>query len=874
MQPQVDLETAQNFCNTATQLKSQGKYNEAIASYQKALEIQPDYPEVQHHLAEIYFQQKKLPEAAASCKLALKLQPDFAAAYKTLGNILQSEGKIPEALRAYSKALDINPDFAEAWVNKGTMLSKQGQPEEAIACYRKAIDIKPDLVAAHWNLGNLFMQQGRADEAVPCWQKALELKPELLSAETLNDLGTTLGKQGKFQEAIESYQRAVQLKPDYALAHFNLGMLLKQEGEIEQSLAHLHKASQLNPDNAEAYNQIGSILAQQNRCEEALVYYQKLLKLLPDSGLGYFNIGAVLAQQNRFEKAIPYFQKAIDLQPNLSEAYCNIGVLVHRQNQIEGNFDPEKFKYALNVLQKAIEIKSDLLLPHLCLSYLIGAPTHSSNFPSLREAADNYLQNSGENGKLISAITYINTYVRSGLNQIAKDKFLEIEPEIYNRLDELKMEEITLVYSQIVFNVNYFRDDLEANTKLAKTIGKKYVEKVINANPNQIINAQLKSERSHPLKIGFLSSYFNRHSVGWCSYDAIRELSNITPEVYLYSTSDRKRDDRMKLFEQACKKFYKPKSFPNGLVNPQEILDEVLKDDLDILIDLDSLTVPAQVEIIHRKPAPVCLTWLGFEAPFTDESNYFLCDWHTHPNGREKYYSEQLIRLPDSFVAVSGFECSSGEREAIRKGMRISEDQVVYLCVAPAYKLNPDLIRSQVKIIKNVPDSVLLYKGHTGDTEVIKAAYQKEFKEAGIGLQRLKFLPLFKTEEEHRIVYKIADVLLDSYPYNGGTHNLEALWFNLPIVTRSGEQYLSRMGYSFLQAVSLSEGVAKSWEEYSDWGIQLGNNTELRLSVRDKLVQSKQPETLSPLWNPKKLARDMYGVFEQLLAKQVSEVNS
>jgi protein O-GlcNAc transferase len=105
---------------------------------------------------------------------------------------------------------------------------------------------------------------------------------------------------------------------------------------------------------------------------------------------------------------------------------------------------------------------------------------------------------------------------------------------------------------------------------------------------------------------------------------------------------------------------------------------------------------------------------------------------------------------------------------------------------------------------------------------------------------------------------------LDSYPYNGGTHNLEALWSELPVVTRSGRQYLSRMGYAFLKAVNLDVGWAWSWEEYAQLGIEFGRNSALRLQIRSHLAIAKQPDTLAPLWNPKQLANRMYGVFEEL----------
>jgi predicted O-linked N-acetylglucosamine transferase (SPINDLY family) len=250
------------------------------------------------------------------------------------------------------------------------------------------------------------------------------------------------------------------------------------------------------------------------------------------------------------------------------------------------------------------------------------------------------------------------------------------------------------------------------------------------------------------------------------------------------------------------------------------------------------------------------------------EKNYFLCDQWTHPQGREKHYLEQLIRLPHGSVALEPLKSRPVDRNAVRQNLGIGVDQMTYLCVAPGRKTNPEMLRAQIKILKDVPDSVLIRKGQ-GDAIVIQETYRKECESQGVAPNRIKFLGQTKTEEEHRGIYYVADVMLDSYPYNGGTHNLEALSANLPVVTLVGNQYLSRMGYAFLNSVNLELGIAWNWEEYTEWGIKLGQNLGLRNSIRQHLIQAQQPESLAPLWNPKKLAKDMYRVFQELLIKGV-----
>jgi predicted O-linked N-acetylglucosamine transferase (SPINDLY family) len=261
---------------------------------------------------------------------------------------------------------------------------------------------------------------------------------------------------------------------------------------------------------------------------------------------------------------------------------------------------------------------------------------------------------------------------------------------------------------------------------------------------------------------------------------------------------------------------------------------------------------------------------LGFDAPQISSEHYFLSDHYASPVESEAFYTEKLLKMPHSFVALSGFKQVTVEAINLRKAYRINAEQVIYLCVAPGRKFNLELVKAQVEILKAVPDSILIHKG-MGDPDVFQAAYWQMCQTLGVSPHRVKFIGRFPSEEEHRKIYAIADVLLDSYPYNGGTHTLEALWFNIPVVTRKGEQFLSRMGYSFLQGVNVEAGIADSWEEYIHWGIQLGKNQELRRSIQQQLMQSKDKNNLAPLWNSKQFAQDFYQILETLQAEKQSE---
>ena len=694
----------------------------------------------------------------------------------------------------------------------------QGQFSEAIACCRQALDLQPDWPPIYVTLANIFQAQGQISEAINLYYQAIELNPDLPEAHV--NLGSMFYRQGHFPEAIASYRRAIQLKPDMAPAYWNLAKVWQQLGKSEEAVSSQQKALELNPN-------LGGV-------EFSL------------------NEGYKLAEAGKLEEAIKVWQTVIKLKPDLAEAYGQIGIILRNQGH---------FSEAIQHLKKAIEIQPDYPTAH---QHLCGILRDGNNYVSAREAVNKYYQECNNSDQIMTAIYIISTYQVSGLNEIAKDRFFELEAKLKQDITIVKkIVELRSLYGNFLFTVPYLRDNLEANSQLYKLISDSYTKLVLQPKNHQDF-ANFEFNQSRKLKVGLISSHFNRHSVGWCSFDIIRELGKLNTEIYLYSTERLKVDDQTHKFNQAVSKLFVPKKYPKGVADVREIIAEIKQDKVDILIDLDSLSLPINTEILHHQPAPICMSWLGFDAPYISSNNYFLCDSHTHPQDRDKYYVEKLVRMPDSFVAVSGFKRKEINQIALRKAQRIALDQIVYLCLAPGRKFNRDLVKAQVAILKQVPNSILVHKG-LGDLEVFKAAYHQACQAEEVSIHRIKFMDRFSTEEEHRSIYSLADILLDSYPYNGGTHTLEALWFNLPVVTLAGEQFLSRMGYSFLQSLDIELGISWSWEEYINWGVKLGKNSNLRQEFIDKLVKSKQSENLAPLWNSKKFAQDMYDMMIKLL---------
>jgi len=713
------------------------------------------------------------------------------------------------------------PQSAEALTQQAEIYLAEGKLADAITACQAALDLDSTWAAGYVTMGTIKHAQGDIDGAIALYAQAIELNPD--SAPAYANLGSMLYKKSRFQEAISNYRKALNLNPNLVAVHLNLANALKQQGQLTESAQHQEKALSLNPE----YAQVDALIKQ----------------------------GDELAKSGKLEDAIRLWEKALSIKPDLAEVYCQIGIMRRFQG---------KYKEALDVLQKALQLKPDYIAAH---QHLCGILRDTTNYAEARKAVNTYYQTCGEVDRIMTTLYVMSTYHLAGLNQVAKDRFLELETLVKQTIRSWKKPyEIKALYANLLFSMPYFRDDVESNSQLNQLVAQQYIKQVLHPSQLEASYPPKQRQPESELRLGFISSHFNRHSVGWCSFDIIEALRKITSQVYLYATEPMRTDDFTQWFAKTAQ-LYIPQNYPNGSVNPGEIIQKIREDGIDILIDLDSLTIPLHAEILYHQPAPICISWLGFDAPYISPHHYFLVDSYTHPEGRDKYYTEKLIRMPNSFVSVCGFARQEGDRVSLRQGYRIGLDQVVYLCVASGRKFNIELAKAHVAILKEVPHSILIYKG-MGDTEVFQNTYKKICEEEGVGFYRIKFLERVATEEEHRKIYSLADVLLDSYPYNGGTHTLEALWFDLPVVTRVGVQFLSRMGYSFLQDLGINEGVATSWKEYIQWGVKLGKEPELRQQVVEKLKNSKKPENLAPLWNPQKFAQDFYEICQQLLEKE------
>jgi len=406
----------------------------------------------------------------------------------------------------------------------------------------------------------------------------------------------------------------------------------------------------------------------------------------------------------------------------------------------------------------------------------------------------------------------------------------------------------------------YFQDQPKKNREIQNQVSQFCYHQIRHnlAEPAQRYSQSVSSRQSKLVKIGYLSHCLRRHSVGWITQGLFKHHDRDRFEINAYFIAYKQNNDPVQeWYVNHVSNAYK------GGVYGLEIAEKIYEDKIDILIDLDSITLDISCEILALKPAPVQATWLGWDASGMPSIDYFIADPYVLPDSAQEYYREKIWRLPQTYIAVDGFEI--GKPTLRRDILDIPSDAVVYFSGQKGYKRHPNTAKLQMKIIKDVPNSYFLIKC-AAQEESIKNFFIQIAEEEGVDTTRLRFLGQDPSEAVYRANLGIADIVLDTYPYNGATTTLEVLWMGIPLVTRVGEQFSARNSYTMMLNAGITEGIAWTDQEYIEWGILLGKDIALRQQVVWKLHQSRQT---APLWNAQQFAREMESAYEQMWTKYI-----
>ncbi|MEH2253604.1 O-linked N-acetylglucosamine transferase, SPINDLY family protein [Nostoc sp.] len=729
------------------------------------------------------------------------------------------------------------------WQHQAEQYFIQEKYSQAAQLYEQAIAIEPNAISYYWHLGLILLLQGQEIEAQMTWMLPITEadKEQLKICKT--ELFQVLEIEAERRETLTEYsvswlirQHMREINPSYIN---NLLQLLILSIKLENF-------EEIN--NLKEWGLIESLNAKEDIEIDIELLIKLLKELLNTVPLHPINL-------NLIEASLPYF----------SDPHQCFSIMLPAAMQIGHTLRQPLLAASLLELHLRLEPNNVEILRHLAAFYQ-DTRNYSQGIETARLC---YSLSEGLADKIFALHLLLRGLMSAGgywqeICTICQE--LETVFQQFIKAERTPIEEARILRLLMPsFAIPHIKDapaDFRAIHNQVAEIFNNYIQALGQSQgktyTHQIINHQSLIYHPKKLKIGYISYALRNHSVGWLARWLFQHHDRDKFDIHTYFVNYQLVNDNLQEWYlrqpgKACKLGM------NGLENA----DQIYQDEIDILIDLDSITLDVTSEVMALKPAPIQVTWLGWDASGIPAIDYFIADPYVLPDDAQNYYTEKIWRLPQTYIAVDGFEV--GVPTLRRDDLDIPIDAVVYLSAQRGYKRHPETTKWQMQIIKQVPNSYFLIKG-LSEEETIKRFFYQIAEEEGVDCSRLRFLPIVHSESVHRANLGIADIVLDTFPYNGATTTLETLWMGIPLVTRVGEQFAARNSYTMMINAGITEGIAWTDEEYIEWGVRLGKDEVLRQQVALKLKASRQT---APLWNGKQFTREMEKAYKQMWQKYI-----
>lgn len=309
------------------------RYEEALSTYQKALNIMPDNVEAWYYQGKTLDELKQYKEALNAYEKAIQIAPEHLDAWMGRSFVLEKLKQYDAAISSFDQVLNLYPNYAEAWQGRGDIFLKIPRYDEAFNSYTKAVELQPNNFQAWYNLGWVLHNLQRYEDAISAYEKTLEIKSDHYKA--WYNRGNSYLLLKRYKEAVASYEQAVRLKPDYYQAWYSQGVALTHLNRHEPAVAAFKQVVRRQPNDAEAWYHLGWALHELRRYEEAFDAYDKTVQLQPNNPQAWYNRGNALYNLKRYEPAVISYETAVGLKPDYFEAWYSRGNALAGLNKYE-----------------------------------------------------------------------------------------------------------------------------------------------------------------------------------------------------------------------------------------------------------------------------------------------------------------------------------------------------------------------------------------------------------------------------------------------------------------------------------------------------------------------------------------------------------
>ena len=630
-----------------------------------------------------------------------------------------------------------------------------------------------------------------------------------------NLLGIILSEEKNINEAIVQFKKAIQLNSNYPEAYNNLGIAFFKIKEYENAKHNYEKAISLKPGFFEAHNNLGAIYRKKLNFDEAVNCYNKSIQLNQKFIDPYINLGNIFNEYGKFDDARKIFLKVIELNPNYSKGYSGIGRSLKNLGNIQ---------QAIENYEKAIQLEPNNPEAYNNLGVALR------NQDKLEEAIENYKKAIQIDPKFSQA------YYNLGVSYQAKYK-LDDAIDFYKKTLEIDSEYLP-ARSNLIYIQNY---SLKYNSDDYLDHAKKFYASLKKIDEKEFEKFQFE-KKPNKLRVGFVSGDFRKHPVGYILKNILGILKNSSLEIYAYSNS-LDNDDLTEQLKSEFKKWDNI-SFKNDIM----IINKIRSDKINILFDLSGYTGNNKLSIFINKPAPVQITWLGcLSSTGIPEIDYIIGDPYTFPKDLKQKFTEKIWRFPEVLQCFSkpNLDLLIGDLPTLKNNF------ITFGCFSNPLKINNFILKIWSKILNKIPNSKIMFKSLRTNDES-KKNITNSLVSYGVNQKQIIFDGKSSLEKYFESYNKI-DLVLDTFPFNGGATSHDAVWMGVPVLSLQGNIAYSRMGSCLNHHLNMIDWIAKNEDEYIIKATKFASDSNLLSNIRKNL---RQKAIDSPIFNSERFAKN------------------
>ena len=569
----------------------------------------------------------------------------------------------------------------------------------------------------------------------------------------------------EYNDSEANYIRALELNNDFYDARFNLAVLYYRLKNYLKSENLFRELIKKNNKDYLSYYNLGLILFEKRDFLNSIITFRKVCDLNPKFWAAYHHLAQAYEEVKEYNLSVINYENAIKLaEDNAGLSFNNIGNVYSKI---------KKHNLAYKFFLKSLKYKLDKSLVYNNLAILLL-----------------------EIGSIEKSILYFKKAVNfNSKNLKIQSRF--IATSLYSKKHKDFYKEYILIFSKLT-------NDFTKNTK------------------NFFYDINIKK-----LKVGFLSSDFKKHPIGYFLLDHLEKIKKNDLELHAYSNVDIKDN----YTDSISKKFDYWTDVKE--VSDEELILKIKNDNINILLDLSGHTGDNRINIFFSKPAPVQISWASYLASTgIKEINYILGDPYVTPIIDQNHYTEKIWQLKSIWCCLSVSDLNNldpaTETPALKNGY------VTFGSFSNANKINQEVLITWSKILKNISNSILILKSFEFKQIEQIQRIKNFFSKNNIDLKRIVI-----EEPSERIdllkAYNKIDIVLDTFPYSGGTTSFEASWMCVPLLTLKGNNFISKCGESINSNLNMKDWIARDTDDYINKCIFFSKNFKELDLVRDKL---------------------------------------